>query len=294
MASLKEIRNRIVSVQSTQKITGAMKLVSAAKLRRAQTAIIGLRPYSNKLNEILDHLSASIQNTENLPLFTNREVQKVLLIVITSNRGLCGGFNSSIVKEVTKYVDQQYGTQFESNHVDLICIGKKGKEQLIKKFNIVNFFDSILDKPAFTTISEISESLMQQFTNQQYDKIEIIYNKFINPATQRIEIENYLPIENIVNENQIINDVVDYIFEPSKNEITEVLIPKILKIQLFKTILDSIASEHGARMTSMSKATDNATELLRDLKLKYNNARQASITNELNEIVGGANALKTS
>lgn len=292
MASLKEIRNRIVSVQSTQKITGAMKLVSAAKLRRAQTAIIGLRPYSNKLNEILSNLSASMQETENSPLFFKRDIQKVLLIVITSNRGLCGGFNSSIVKEVTKCVDHKYRAQFESNNLDLICIGKKGKEQLIKKFKIVNFFDSILDKPAFTDISEISESLMQQFTDQQYDKIEIIYNKFINPATQRIEIENYLPIENIVNENNPKNNVVDYIFEPSKEELTEVLIPKILKIQLFKTILDSIASEHGARMTSMSKATDNATELLRDLKLKYNNARQASITNELNEIVGGAEALK--
>lgn len=292
MASLKEIRNRIVSVQSTQKITGAMKLVSAAKLRRAQTAIIGLRPYSNKLNEILSNLSASIQDNDKSPLFIKRDIQKVLLIVITSNRGLCGGFNSSIVKEVTKCVDLKYRAQFESNNLDLVCIGKKGKEQLIKKFNIVNFFDTILDKPAFADISEISESLMQQFTEQQYDKIEIIYNKFINPATQRIEIENYLPIENIVNENNPKNNVVDYIFEPSKEELTEVLIPKILKIQLFKTILDSIASEHGARMTSMSKATDNATELLRDLKLKYNNARQASITNELNEIVGGAEALK--
>lgn len=292
MASLKEIRNRIVSVQSTQKITGAMKLVSAAKLRRAQTAIIGLRPYSNKLNEILSNLSASMEENENSPLFIKRDIQKVLLIVITSNRGLCGGFNSSVVKEVTKCVDKKYRAQFESNNLDLICIGKKGKEQLIKKFKIVNFFDSILDKPAFTDISEISESLMQQFTDQQYDKIEIIYNKFINPATQRIEIENYLPIENIVNENDTNKNVVDYIFEPSQKELTEVLIPKILKIQLFKTILDSIASEHGARMTSMSKATDNATELLRDLKLKYNNARQASITNELNEIVGGAEALK--
>lgn len=292
MASLKEIRNRIVSVQSTQKITGAMKLVSAAKLRRAQTAIIGLRPYSNKLNEILSNLSASTQDNDKSPLFIKRDIQKVLIIVITSNRGLCGGFNSSIVKEVTKCVDLKYRAQFESNNLDLDCIGKKGKEQLIKKFNIVNFFDTILDKPAFADISEISESLMQQFTDQQYDKIEIIYNKFINPATQRIEIENYLPIENIVNENNPKNNVVDYIFEPSKEELTEVLIPKILKIQLFKTILDSIASEHGARMTSMSKATDNATELLRDLKLKYNNARQASITNELNEIVGGAEALK--
>jgi len=257
-----------------------MKLVSAAKLRRAQTAIIGLRPYSNKLNEILSNLSASMQETENSPLFIKRDIQKVLLIVITSNRGLCGSFNSSIVKEVTKCVDRKYRAQFESNNLDLICIGKKGKEQLIKKFKIVNFFDSILDKPAFTDISEMAESLMHQFTDQQYDKIEIIYNKFINPATQRIEIENYLPIENIVNENNPKNNVVDYIFEPSQKELTEVL------------ILDSIASEHGARMTSMSKATDNATELLRDLKLKYNNARQASITNELNEIVGGAEALK--
>ena len=292
MASLKEIRNRIVSVQSTQKITGAMKLVSAAKLRRAQTAIIGLRPYSNKLNEILSNLSASVENSENSPLFAQRDIKKILLIVITSNRGLCGSFNSSIIKEVSKIVDNKYKAQFESGNLELICIGKKGKEQLEKKFNIVGFYDTILEKAGFEQIAQISEQLMQDFAVEKYDRVEVLYNKFINPATQRIELENYLPIENIQTEQTVQNNVVEYIFEPSQAELLDVLIPKILKIQLYKTLLDSIASEHGARMTSMSKATDNATELLRDLKLKYNNARQAAITNELNEIVGGAEALK--
>jgi F-type H+-transporting ATPase subunit gamma len=292
MASLKEIRNRIVSVQSTQKITGAMKLVSAAKLRRAQTAIISLRPYSNKLNDILSNLSASVENSENSPLFAQRDLKKVLLIVITSNRGLCGSFNSTIIKEVSKIVESKYKSQFESGNLELICIGKKGKEQLEKKFNIVGFYDTILDKAAFDQIAVIAEQLMQDYTVEKYDKVEVLYNKFINPATQRIELENYLPIENIQSEQTIQNNVVEYIFEPSQAELLDVLIPKILKIQLYKTLLDSIASEHGARMTSMSKATDNANELLRDLKLKYNNARQAAITNELNEIVGGAEALK--
>lgn len=292
MASLKEIRNRIVSVQSTQKITGAMKLVSAAKLRRAQTAIIGLRPYSNKLNDILSNLSASVENSENSPLFAQRDHKKVLLVVITSNRGLCGSFNSSIIKEVSKIVESKYKSQFETGNLDLICIGKKGKEQLEKKFNIVGFYETILDKAVFDQIAVIAEQLMQDYSVEKYDKVEVLYNKFINPATQRIELENYLPIENIQSEQTIQNNVVEYIFEPSQAELLDVLIPKILKIQLYKTLLDSIASEHGARMTSMSKATDNANELLRDLKLKYNNARQAAITNELNEIVGGAEALK--
>lgn len=292
MASLKEIRNRIVSVQSTQKITGAMKLVSASKLRRAQTAIIGLRPYSNKLNEILSNLSATEENAENAPLFVQRDQKKVLIIAITSNRGLCGGFNASIIKEVHKLVETKYRHIADTKQLDIICIGKKGKEQLEKKFNIVGFYESILEKANFDHVAEIAELLMQDFIDLKYDKIEIVYNKFINPATQRIVIENYLPIENIPATQETKNNVLEYIFEPSKKELMEVLIPKILKIQLYKTVLDSIASEHGARMTSMSKATDNALELLKDLKLKYNNARQAAITNELNEIVGGAEALK--
>jgi F-type H+-transporting ATPase subunit gamma len=292
MASLKEIRIRIASVQSTQKITGAMKLVSAAKLRRAQTAIIGLRPYSNKLNEILSNISSAIDNSENSPLFSVREPKKILLIVITSNRGLCGSFNASVLKEVHKYIETNYMNQWTNNQLDIICIGKKGKEQLSKKFNITGFYDSIVEKPTFDEIAGLAEQLMQDFSDQKYDIIEVIYNKFINPATQRVEIEKYLPIENLGEEKINPTNNIDYIFEPSQKELTRVLIPKILKIQLYKTLLDSIASEHGARMTSMSKATDNATEILRDLKLKYNNARQAAITNELNEIVGGAEALK--
>lgn len=292
MASLKEIRNRIISVQSTQKITSAMKLVSASKLRKAQTAIIGLRPYSNKLNAILSDLCTSIEQSSNAPLFIQREIKKVLLVVITSNRGLCGGFNTSIVKEVNTVVKNKYKTQYESKNLDLICIGKKGKEQLEKRYPIVGYYDTILEKAKFEDVSVLAEHLMDQFSTEKYDQIEILYNKFVNPATQRIESEHYLPIEKKDSEHMNCNSVTEYIFEPSKEELMELLIPKILKIQLYKTILDSIASEHGARMTSMSKATDNATELLRDLKLKYNNARQAAITNELNEIVGGAEALK--
>ncbi|HNY62832.1 MAG TPA: ATP synthase F1 subunit gamma [Bacteroidales bacterium] len=292
MASLKEIRNRIGSVQSTQKITGAMKLVSAAKLRRAQNSIIGLRPYSNKLNEILSNISSSIPNKSEMPLFMQRDPNKILLIVITSNRGLCGSFNSSITKETQRYIEENYPEQLGNENIDLICIGKKGKEQLEKKYNVVGHYETFIEKTQFHPIAEFAETLMDYYINRDYDRIEIIYNRFVNPAVQKIEIEQYLPIEEeSVEENQ--NTLgIDYIYEPSRAELLELLVPKILKTQLFKTILDSVASEHGARMTAMSKATDNAIELLRDLKLAYNNARQAAITNELNEIVSGAEALK--
>lgn len=292
MASLKEIRNRIGSVQSTQKITGAMKLVSAAKLRRAQNSIIGLRPYSNKLNEILSNISSSIPNKSELPLFIHREPNKILLIVITSNRGLCGSFNSSIVKETQRYIEETYPEQLENKNIDLICIGKKGKEQLEKRYNVVEHFETFIERTHFHPIAEFAETLMNHYINHDYDRIEIIYNRFVNPAVQKIEIEQYLPIEEeSVEENQ--NTLgIDYIYEPSRTELLELLVPKILKTQLFKTFLDSVASEHGARMTSMSKATDNAIELLKELRLAYNNARQAAITNELNEIVSGAEALK--
>jgi len=292
MASLKEIRNRIGSVQSTQKITGAMKLVSAAKLRRAQNSIIGLRPYSNKLNEILSNISSSIPNKSEMPLFMQRDPNKILLIVITSNRGLCGSFNSSITKETQRYIEENYPEQLGNENIDLICIGKEGKEQLEKKYNVVGHYETFIEKTQFHPIAEFAETLMDYYINRDYDRIEIIYNRFVNPAVQKIEIEQYLPIEEeSVEENQ--NTLgIDYIYEPSRAELLELLVPKILKTQLFKTILDSVASEHGARMTAMSKATDNAIELLRDLKLAYNNARQAAITNELNEIVSGAEALK--
>lgn len=291
MGNLKEIRVRIASVQSTQKITSAMKLVSAAKLRRAQNAIIGLRPYSNKLNEILANLSSSLESGAEMPLLKARTPEKVVLVVISSNRGLCGGFNSNIVKETIKVVEGRYAKQEQDGNLSLICLGKKAAEQLSKRYNVISVNEEIIETSQFSVISELAENLMRQYINKEVDKVEIIYNRFQNAATQYVQAENYLPVENLtVDSEKSTNN--DYIFEPSREELVSELIPKILKLQLYKTLVDSVASEHGARMTSMAKATDNATEILKELKLKYNNARQAAITNELNEIVSGANAMQ--
>ena len=290
MGSLKEIRIRIASVESTQKITGAMKMVSAAKLRRAQTAIINLKPYSNKLNEILKDLSEAAENIDEMPLFEDRKPEKVVLVVITSNRGLCGSFNTNVVKEVLRVIEEKYSEQAKNGNVRLICLGKKGKEQLSKSFEVLQYNETLLETPAFTEIATMAQFLMDGFVNKSIDKVEIVYNQFVNAATQRLVVEPFLPIGNL-NEKMQDAQPRDYIFEPSKREILEELIPKILKLQLYKTLIDSIASEHGARMTAMQKATDNAIEILKDLKLKYNNARQSAITNELIEIVSGANAL---
>ena len=290
MGNLKDIRIRIASVTSTQKITGAMKLVSAAKLRRAQMSILSLRPYSNKLFEILQNLSSSIESIENMPLFETRKPENIVIIAITSNRGLCGAFNSNIVKEVLNTAEARYPEQLKAGKVKLICLGKKGFEQLRKHFDIIFSNESLLESPDFSEIAVVSEKLMNEFIDKKIDKVDIIYNQFINPATQHIIVEDYLPITNIgQSESEKIS--ANYIFEPSKDQLLEELIPKIMKVKLYKTVIDSIASEHGARMTSMSKATDNANEILKELKLKYNNARQSSITNELIEIVSGANAL---
>ena len=290
MGNLKEIRVRIASVQSTQKITSAMKLVSAAKLRRAQNAIIGLRPYSNKLNEILSNLSSSLENSAEMPLLKTRNIEKVVLVVISSNRGLCGGFNSNIVKEVIRVVENRYAQQNQEGNLQLICLGKKAAEQLSEKYNVISVNEEVIETSQFTVISDLAEKLMKQYINREVDKVEVIYNRFQNAATQYVQTENYLPVENLTAQQDNATNI-DYIFEPSREELVSELIPKILKLQLYKTLIDSIASEHGARMTSMAKATDNATEILKELKLKYNNARQAAITNELNEIVSGANAM---
>lgn len=290
MGNLKEIRVRIASVQSTQKITSAMKLVSAAKLRRAQNAIIGLRPYSNKLNEILSNLSSSLENSAEMPLLKTRNIEKVVLVVISSNRGLCGGFNSNIVKEVIRVVENRYAQQNQEGNLQLICLGKKAAEQLSKKYNVISVNEEVIETSQFTVTSDLAEKLMKQYINREVDKVEVIYNRFQNAATQYVQTENYLPVENLTAQQDNATNI-DYIFEPSREELVSELIPKILKLQLYKTLIDSIASEHGARMTSMAKATDNATEILKELKLKYNNARQAAITNELNEIVSGANAM---
>ena len=291
MGNLKEIRTRISSIESTQKITSSMKLVSAAKLRRAQTAIQHLRPYSQKLSEILNNLAGSNTGTEQLPLFESREPEKVVIVVITSNKGLCGAFNSNIVKTVNHLISENYAEQHRNGNVQLICFGKKGKEQLSKLYPVAFYNEKLLDNPDFTEISAVADDLMQRFINHEIDKVDIVYNQFLNAATQKVTVEQYLPVEPMEHENVEKKVNSDYIIEPSADQLLIELIPKILRTQLYKTLSDSIASEHGARMISMTKATDNATEILRDLRLKYNNARQSSITNELIEIVSGANAL---
>lgn len=289
MANLKEIRIRIASVSSTQKITSAMKLVSAAKLRRAQMLILGLRPYANKLNEILGNLSDDIEDVNTFPLLEKRKEEKVVVVAITSNRGLCGAFNTNIVKEVQTVIQEKYNKQLNEGNLELICIGKKGYEQLAKKYKIRDYNLSLTDSPSFSELMTIGEALMDDFLNKKIDKVVVVYNQFVNPATQRVAEATFLPIENI--ETSAEKGMADYIFEPSKDDLLQELIPKILKLQLYKMLIDSIASEHGARMTSMAKATDNASDILKELKLKYNNARQMSITNELLDIISGANAL---
>lgn len=268
MGNLKEIRTRISSIESTQKITSSMKLVSAAKLRRAQTSIQYLRPYSEKLNEILGNLSSSAESMEEMPLFENRSPEKIVLLVITSNKGLCGAFNANIVKAVNHLVANKYAAQHEAGNVKLICIGKKGNEQLSKVYPVIQYNEGLLDNPDFTEISQIGDFLTQGFLNHEIDKVEIVYNLFLNAATQRVTVENFLPITQLSANNEKVSEKHDYLIEPSPEEVLEELIPKILKTQLYKTLCDSIASEHGARMISMTKATDNATEILRDLRLK--------------------------
>lgn len=284
MANLKEIRNRIASVSSTMQITSAMKMVSAAKLKKAQDAITAMRPYANKLTELLQSLSATLDVDSGSKYSTQREIKKVLIVAITSNRGLCGAFNSNIIKEVARLTSQKYGNQ----DVSYLTIGKKANDAFKKSNRVIANKSSVYDDLTFDNVAEIAELLMEKFVAGEYDKIEIVYNKFKNAATQEIMIEQFLPIVPVEG-NTNLN--LDYIFEPSKVEIVEQLIPKSLKTQLYKSIRDSFASEHGARMTAMHKATDNATELRDQLKLTYNKARQASITNEILEIVGGAEAL---
>ena len=282
MANLKEIRNRISSVSSTMQITSAMKMVSAAKLKKAQDAITAMRPYSDKLTQMLVDLSTSV-DFENIYL-KPRKVNNKLVVCITSNRGLCGAFNSNVIKRCSEIVASS------SEKVSFFCIGKKGSDILSKNFNVIETNNDIFDELSFENISLIGELLMNKFLSKEFDKIEIVYNKFKNAATQIVTTEQFLPIENNNYEDDQ-NDSADYIFEPSQIEIISELIPKSLKTQLYKSVRDSYASEHGARMTAMHKATDNATELRDQLKLTYNKARQASITNEILEIVGGAEAL---
>lgn len=291
MANLKEIKNRITSINSTVQITSAMKMVSAAKLKRAQDAITQMRPYAEKLQELLGNLSSSLNSSEGV-YSQERELKNVLLIAVTSNKGLCGGFNNNVIKRI-KVLKEEYAT----SKVDVLSIGKKAQE-FSKKAGftetnnpeIPTDLEKIYDNLNFLSVAEVAEMAMNWFENKAYDKVVIVYNKFINAATQEIQAEQMLPI--LPPENVEVNNNTDYIFTPSKKEIIEDIIPKSLKIQLYKSVLDSNASEHGARMTAMHKATDNANDLLFDLKLTYNKARQAAITNEILEIVGGAAALE--
>lgn len=286
MANLKEIRNRISSVSSTMQITSAMKMVSAAKLKKAQDAITAMRPYSDKLTELLQSLSASLDADSGNKFSQSRAVNKVLIVAITSNRGLCGAFNTNIIKQTTVLAKEAYA----GKQVDVMAIGKKANDILKKRFTVIANHSGVYEELTFDNVARIAEDLMTLYMSGSYDKIEIVYNKFKNAATQIIMTEQFLPIVPMKGD---VSGNTDYIFEPSKEEIVEQLIPKSLKTQLYKGIRDSFASEHGARMTAMHKATDNATELRNQLKLTYNKARQAAITNEILEIVGGAEALNS-
>ena len=284
MANLKEIRNRITSVSSTMQITSAMKMVSAAKLKKAQDAITAMRPYAEKLTEILQSLSASMEGEVGGDYTSQREVNRVLIVAITSNRGLCGAFNTNVIKQVKVVAESYAGKQ-----VAIFAIGKKGNDVLRKTHNVIENKSDVFDHLTFDNVAAISDLLSEKFISGDYDKIEVVYNQFKNAATQIVQTEQFLPLAPVVGAATASSD---YIFEPSKEEIVLTLIPKSLKTQLYKSIRDSFASEHGARMTAMHKATDNATELRNQLKLTYNKARQAAITNEILEIVGGAEALK--
>ncbi|MBN4081822.1 ATP synthase F1 subunit gamma [bacterium AH-315-C07] len=291
MANLKEVRNRIVSVTSTQQITKAMKMVSAAKLRKATEAIVRMRPYSSKLTEILSNVSASLAGDIESPFGQERDVSRVLFVAITSNRGLCGGFNSNVVKAIRKRIADDYYDLHTKNKVDIICIGKKGYDLLNKDYNVTQEYNNVYNDLNFNNVAEVAVSIMDKFESGHFDKVVLVYNQVKNAAVQFLTEEQFLPLaSNEEDEGSKSNN--DYIFEPSKEFIVQEMIPKALKTQLYKAILDSVASEHGARMTAMDKATENASELLGDLKLQYNKARQAAITTEILEIVGGAEALK--
>lgn len=285
MGNLKEIRTRISTVSSTMQITSAMKMVSAAKLKRAQDAVTQMRPYAEKLKELLENVSATLENSSEGRYSVQRPVEKVLLVAITSNRGLCGGFNANIIKSVSR----QLKTTYAGKEVSLYTIGKKVNDFFKnKEVNIISHNSEIYDELNFENVAVIAQDIMDRFVEGEFDHIELVYNSFKNAAMQEIMNEQFLPVKPVESDSEV---NMDYIFEPSKEEIIEDLIPKSLKIQVFKALLDSYASEHGARMTAMHQATDNASDLNAKLKLDYNRQRQAAITNEILEIVGGANAL---
>jgi F-type H+-transporting ATPase subunit gamma len=293
MANLKEVRTRIASVKSTQQITSAMKMVSASKLKRAQNAILKLRPYASKLKEILENLSESLENSADDVYTKERKLQRVLLIVVTSNRGLCGAFNSSVTKLAQIRIISEYSNLYQQGKLDIFCIGKKGAEYFNRrKISLIDENTAIFDALTFENVAPMAEKLMKDFSDGTYDRIEVIYNQFKNAASQILVSEQFLPLMPSTAKKEISHVNLDYIFEPGKEQIVSELIPRSLKLQFFKMLLDSNASENGARMTAMHKATDNASEMIKMLRLSYNKARQATITNEILEIVSGAEALK--
>jgi F-type H+-transporting ATPase subunit gamma len=292
MASLKEVRTRIASVKSTQQITSAMKMVAASKLRKAQTGILQLRPFARKQMQMLQELSAGADSMGSGNLTAVRPGNRLLLVVLSSNRGLCGAFNSNVIKQVNT-IAAGNGKPGKSSDLALITIGRKATEYFQRlNFNVLESYDDLYNNLTFSNTSMIAEKLLQLFREGQFDKIQFVYHQFKNAATQKLTTEQFLPVEPPPVDEGLATKIPDFIFDPSKEEILELLVPQILKTQVYKAILDSWASELGARMTAMSQATDNASELLKNLRLTYNNARQASITKEILEIVGGAEALK--
>lgn len=292
MANLKEIRIRITSVESTKQITSAMKLVAASKLRRAQDAIVMMRPYAAKMHEILQNLSSGSESNDENPYARQSDLNKILIIALTSNRGLCGAFNSNVFKKVNYLLANDYKKQNAKGNVDIITVGKKATEFFGKSaYNLKGHHDYLWDNLNWDLAQQFAEIIFKKFRDGDYDRVDLVYNQFKNAGSQVLTVEQFLPIKPI----EIVDGITsnnDYILEPSRDVIVDGLIPKSLKVQLYKALLDSYASEHGARMTAMHKATDNATDMIKELKLTYNKARQATITNEIIEIVGGANALK--
>ncbi|TKC07414.1 ATP synthase F1 subunit gamma [Pedobacter frigoris] len=293
MANLKEVRIRIASVQSTQQITKAMKMVSAAKLKRATNAIVQLRPYATKLKEILGNLSGSLEGSSS-PFIQEREPNKVLIVVVSSNRGLAGAFNMNVIKATNNLIAEKYSEQYKNGNVSIVAIGKKSQDFYEKRsYKVIGNNNEVYTALTFENVTKITDAIMAGFEKGEFDKVELVYNRFKNAAVQILTTEQLLPLPKAETDLKEVKSSanIDYILEPSQEEIVEQLIPKSIKIQLYKAVLDSHASEHGARMTSMDKATENAGDLLKALKLSYNQARQAAITTELTEIVSGAAAL---
>jgi F-type H+-transporting ATPase subunit gamma len=289
MAGLKDIKSRIVSVTSTRQITSAMKLISAAKLKKAQDAIIQIRPYANKLRDVLAEVSSVLPEKHSNIYGQIRDPKNILIVLLASNRGLCGAFNSNACKKSIQHIEEKYPNQLAAGNIKFFCIGKKANEY-IKKFNfeIIKSIDEIYDDLVFASVSKYAEEMMNMFVEEKFDRIDIVYNSFKNASVQEQKVDTYLPMTIEEKEKK---PNIEYIFEPSVEKIVDEMLPKSLKIQFHKILLDSFAAEQGARMTAMHQATDNATELIRDLTLMYNKARQASITNEILEITSGAEAL---